>query len=120
MNYEKNDVPLVKFGILADIQYANVEDLEKYGRFRYYRNSLNLLRSAIKDWQQLKSTSDEINFILDLGDLVDSIQSGTYLEDMNLILNEIDLLFDNKKVDRADRPLVLHCWGNHEGNKCLI
>jgi hypothetical protein len=110
-NIDEN--PLVTFGIFADVQYANVDDLEQYGRIRYYRNSLNLLKSAIKDWKQLKHTPNEIKFVLDLGDLVDAIKSKTYINDLEFILNEIDDLFD---VDRLDN--VLHVWGNHEVYGC--
>jgi manganese-dependent ADP-ribose/CDP-alcohol diphosphatase len=105
--------PLVTFGILADVQYANVDDLEQYGRIRYYRNSLNLLRSAISDWKSLKRTSNEIKFVLDLGDLVDAVKSKAYFDELNLILNEIDTLFDTNTLNN-----VLHVWGNHEVYGC--
>ena len=86
MSPAKTDVkePLVTFGILADVQYANVDDLEQYGRIRYYRNSLNLLRSAISDWKSFKRTTNEIKFVLDLGDLVDAVKSKVYFDELNL------------------------------------
>ncbi|VDH96727.1 manganese-dependent ADP-ribose/CDP-alcohol diphosphatase [Mytilus galloprovincialis] len=45
---------LLKFGVVADLQYANIEDGYNWNgtKMRYYRSSLNLLQKAMKDWKQ--------------------------------------------------------------------
>ena len=44
------DNPLLTFGIVADVQYAEVNDLIKYGRKRYYSTVLDNLRQALQKW----------------------------------------------------------------------
>ena len=62
--------PHITFGIVADVQYADIEDGTDFSktRVRYYRNSLNLLKNAINEW---KRPSDPVAFVLQLGDLID-------------------------------------------------
>ncbi len=62
--------PLVTFGVLTDVQYADCEDGTDYSQTRqhFYRNSLNLVKNAVNDW---KSCSERISFIIQLGDLID-------------------------------------------------
>jgi manganese-dependent ADP-ribose/CDP-alcohol diphosphatase len=99
--------PIVSFGMVADVQYASdVDDLEQYGRMRYYKNSLNLLKSAITDWKNFENTKNEVKFLLDLGDIADSFKGNKYIEDLNKVLDEMETLF---------RPeSIFHVWGNHE------
>ena len=94
-----NEPPLARFGVLADVQYADVDDLEQYGRVRYYRNSRSLLRSAVNDWKKQNT-----EFILDLGDLVDAVKSKSYHSDLELVLHEMSLLFDEKSTSQP------HTW----------
>lgn len=54
--------PLLRFGLIADIQYA---DCETAGT-RYYRNSLPKLEAAIKEFNTLP-----LDFVVNLGDLID-------------------------------------------------
>ena len=62
--------PLFSFGIIADVQYADVDDGHNYSRTkgRYYRNSVNLLTEAIKCWNNM---SPKPSFMFQLGDLID-------------------------------------------------
>lgn len=55
--------PKIRFGLLADIQYADTD--QKMGR--YYRNSLVKLDSCIRAMNQR-----EVDFIVNLGDLIDN------------------------------------------------
>ena len=57
-------------GIIADVQYADVDDGHNYSRTkgRYYRNSVNLLTEAIKCWNNM---SAKPSFMFQLGDLID-------------------------------------------------
>jgi len=54
--------PLFSFGILADAQYA---DNEAVGN-RFYRSSLEKLRDAVTKFRK-----DSVDFIINLGDLID-------------------------------------------------
>ncbi|KAL2077985.1 hypothetical protein ACEWY4_025670 [Coilia grayii] len=101
---EDCEPPLFAFGIIADVQYADIDDglNFKQTRKRYYRNSLKLLQKAIDSWNV---ENVKPNFILQLGDIVDGF---------------------NKKYDASQRaldtvlrefnhsPAVHHVWGNHE------
>ena len=73
---EENSCILFSFGLIADVQYADIENAtreimpeKKCTRTRYYRNSLRLLREAVADWnsQELKPA-----FVIQLGDLFDA------------------------------------------------
>ncbi|KAK7490862.1 hypothetical protein BaRGS_00017918 [Batillaria attramentaria] len=65
----ENDCHLT-FGLIADVQYADIEDGMNYAqtRKRYYRASLDLLQRAVTDW---KTSHPNIAFVLQLGDLID-------------------------------------------------
>ncbi|XP_067860428.1 manganese-dependent ADP-ribose/CDP-alcohol diphosphatase-like isoform X2 [Heptranchias perlo] len=93
------------FGVIADIQYANIENGFNYAgtRERYYRNSLRLLRGAIKEWNE-ETTAPK--FILQLGDIIDGCNSQLKSSDdaLQAVIHE----FAN-----CMSP-VHHIWGNHE------
>eukprot|EP00638_Chattonella_subsalsa_P009670 CAMPEP_0117737930 /NCGR_PEP_ID=MMETSP0947-20121206/2818_1 /TAXON_ID=44440 /ORGANISM="Chattonella subsalsa, Strain CCMP2191" /LENGTH=340 /DNA_ID=CAMNT_0005553505 /DNA_START=225 /DNA_END=1247 /DNA_ORIENTATION=- len=60
--------PLFKFGIISDIQYADIEDGTGFsGRPRYYRHSLDILKAAAQDW----SERGDVDFAVHLGDILD-------------------------------------------------
>ncbi|XP_056153625.1 manganese-dependent ADP-ribose/CDP-alcohol diphosphatase [Lampris incognitus] len=98
--------PLFTFGVIADIQYADIDDGFNYKRTRkrYYRSSLQLLQNAQRAWSSPSAVKPA--FILQLGDVIDGL---------------------NKRDDASDRALaavmselssgpaeVHHVWGNHE------
>lgn len=58
----KNGKKLFSFGLIADIQYA---DVEKTGN-RDYRNSLNKLENCIEEFNR-----QNLSFIITLGDMID-------------------------------------------------
>ncbi|XP_078426848.1 manganese-dependent ADP-ribose/CDP-alcohol diphosphatase [Cetorhinus maximus] len=93
------------FGVIADIQYANTENGFNYSgtRERYYRNSLHLLRSAIKEWNEEPTTP---KFILQLGDIIDGCNSQIKSSEdaLQTVINEFA---------KCSSP-VHHIWGNHE------
>lgn len=69
-----NIKPLVTFGILTDVQYADVDDGMSYDkkRHRYYRNSLNLVKEAVRNWKQHElDNSTKFKFLIQLGDIID-------------------------------------------------
>jgi manganese-dependent ADP-ribose/CDP-alcohol diphosphatase len=100
-----SNTPIVSFGILSDVQYADTDDDFNYAkdRLRYYRNSRNLVREAVNYWSLLPNDVN-FQFILQLGDLIDGKckKESKQNEALNQILSE----FKDFKV--------YHCWGNHE------
>lgn len=103
--------PSIVFGVLADVQYADVDDVLQYGRMRFYRNSLKLLRKTLHNWKQYESENNtKLKFILQLGDLIDGFrakQINKTDECLNQVLNEF-------KTAQIDFDNLLHIWGNHE------
>ncbi|XP_029456103.1 manganese-dependent ADP-ribose/CDP-alcohol diphosphatase isoform X2 [Rhinatrema bivittatum] len=93
------------FGVIADIQYADIENrLNHWGtRMRYYRDSLRLLQSAIEEWKEEVPCP---SFILQLGDIIDCLNQyrSTTKTSLKSVLKEIGKI----KVP------FHHVWGNHE------
>ncbi|XP_075949139.1 manganese-dependent ADP-ribose/CDP-alcohol diphosphatase isoform X2 [Anarhichas minor] len=105
MDDRPNETPLFTFGVIADIQYADIDDGYNYTRTRrrYYRSSLQLLRNAQKSWSE---SAVKPEFILQLGDIIDGFNKGHDASDQALdtVLRE----FSSSRVE------VHHVWGNHE------
>lgn len=96
-------IPHFKFGLIADVQYADSENGFNFSRTneRFYRKSLTLLKEAVQHWKQAK-----VDCVLQLGDIIDGKcrpekQSDTCLQ---RVLNQFNEL-------QGD---VYHVWGNHE------
>ncbi|KAF4710744.1 hypothetical protein FOZ63_011194 [Perkinsus olseni] len=98
---------LFRFGVIADVQYADVDDTSNYTRTkqRCYRRSAQVLRNAITWWNSLQCPP--VNFVVNLGDLVDGRNRGLNIQDraMSKIMSEFDAL---------NCPRVIHMIGNHE------
>ncbi|KAA8581015.1 manganese-dependent ADP-ribose/CDP-alcohol diphosphatase isoform X1 [Etheostoma spectabile] len=97
--------PLFTFGVIADIQYADVDDGYNFARTRrrYYRSSLKLLRNARESWSD---SAVKPEFILQLGDIIDGFNKGQDASDraLHTVLREF-----------SSGPAELHhVWGNHE------
>lgn len=96
---------LFSFGVIADIQYADLEDGYDFlaTRRRYYRHSLHHLQNAIEDWN-----GEEIppQFVLQLGDIIDGFNAQHKT-------SEKALAKVMKKFKKLKAP-VHHIWGNHE------
>ncbi|KAJ3608463.1 hypothetical protein NHX12_025510 [Muraenolepis orangiensis] len=97
--------PLFTFGVIADVQYADIDDGFNFTgtRRRFYRGSLGLLRSACRAW---RSAPLRPRFVLQLGDLIDGFNrphaAGRPALDAAL-----------RELSAAAAP-VHHVWGNHE------
>lgn len=96
-------IPHFKFGLIADVQYADSENGFNFSRTseRFYRKSLTLLKEAVQHWKQAK-----VDCVLQLGDIIDGKcrpekQSEKCLQ---RVLNQFNEL-------QGD---VYHVWGNHE------
>ncbi|OWF51856.1 manganese-dependent ADP-ribose/CDP-alcohol diphosphatase-like [Mizuhopecten yessoensis] len=95
--------PLCTFGIIADVQYGDLE--EKYNfhktRLRNYRKSLDLLERAVTNW-----TADGVDCVLQLGDIIDGFNKPQKASE-SALSSVIDVL-------NVFPGPVYHTWGNHE------
>ncbi|MEQ2194924.1 hypothetical protein XENOCAPTIV_004773 [Xenoophorus captivus] len=96
---------LFTFGVIADVQYADLDDGFNFTRTRkrYYRSSLQLLKNALKSWSESAVKPD---FILQLGDLIDGFNKlhGASQRALDTVLREFG----------SCPAKVHHVWGNHE------
>lgn len=104
---ESDSVPLFSFGVIADIQYADIEDGFNFTRTRqrFYRSSLELLERAQKHWSE---ETPRPRFVLQLGDLIDGFNRTHEASEKAL-----DTVLSRLSPGPADIP-VHHVWGNHE------
>ncbi|XP_039596268.1 manganese-dependent ADP-ribose/CDP-alcohol diphosphatase [Polypterus senegalus] len=95
--------PLFVFGVIADVQYANVENGCNYlkTRRRYYRNSVTLLHDAVERWNGIAP-----HFIVQLGDLIDGLNKKH-----NFSAKALEIVM--KEFQRC-KTKIHHVWGNHE------
>ncbi|XP_023131960.1 manganese-dependent ADP-ribose/CDP-alcohol diphosphatase [Amphiprion ocellaris] len=105
MTDHPSQTPLFTFGVIADIQYADIDDGYNYTRShrRYYRNSLQLLSKAQRSWSE---SAVKPHFILQLGDIIDGFnkRDGASEKALDSVLRELSRC-----------PVeVHHVWGNHE------
>ncbi|XP_047615170.1 manganese-dependent ADP-ribose/CDP-alcohol diphosphatase isoform X2 [Phacochoerus africanus] len=96
---------LFSFGVIADIQYADLEDGYNFqgNRRRYYRHSLLHLQGAIEHWNKESSTPC---CVLQLGDVIDGYNAQYRASEK--ALERVMTTFQMLKVP------VHHTWGNHE------
>jgi len=104
---DRNDTPIISFGLITDIHYADNDERWNYTKthLRRYRNALKLVNEACNYWLNGKYS---ISFILQLGDLIDGIcfKNKTSINDLNTILEEFTKNFQSLQI--------YHIWGNHE------
>ncbi|CEG40772.1 manganese-dependent adp-ribose cdp-alcohol diphosphatase-like [Plasmopara halstedii] len=64
---------LVSFGLVTDVQYADVEDGWDFHHTtkRYYRNALTQLHATIANWLYEAESGTKLRFAVNLGDLID-------------------------------------------------
>ncbi|CAN9508876.1 unnamed protein product [Ophioblennius macclurei] len=112
MEPQNGTKPLFTFAVIADIQYADMEDGYNFTRSsrRYYRGSLRLLGNAQRRWKEEDEEEDGGNkpgFLLQLGDIIDGFNKRDAASDRALetVLAQL----------RSGGPAeVHHVWGNHE------
>jgi manganese-dependent ADP-ribose/CDP-alcohol diphosphatase len=113
MSSETPDKPLVVFGILTDVQYANCENGASHGVPRYYRNSLELVRNAVRAWKAYEeSNNQELKFVIQLGDLLDG--KTAKIEEPLDALDRVLACFEHFHSPNDGQTRLLHIWGNHE------
>ncbi|CAM9854741.1 unnamed protein product, partial [Choristocarpus tenellus] len=98
---------LFSFGAISDVQYADCDDGWNFKQTyrRYYRGGLVQLRKAVDVWLG----SEEHQFVLQLGDLIDGRNSP--------VASEAALSATRRELDRLAKALplgVLSSLGNHE------
>ncbi|KAI8512344.1 hypothetical protein Bbelb_089830 [Branchiostoma belcheri] len=100
----REERPLFSFGIIADVQYGDLDDAKNFTqtKVRYYRNALYLLREAVQHWKE----ENKIHFMLQLGDVIDGFNTRRKNSEnaLRAVLREFE------GVPFA----VHHIWGNHE------
>lgn len=96
---------LFSFGVIADIQYADLDDGYDFlgTRKRYYKQSLHHLQCAVEYWNGMET---QLEFVLQLGDIIDGFNAQHNMSESALerVMKEF------KKL----RTPVHHIWGNHE------
>lgn len=71
---DAKSAPLLQFGVIADVQYADNDDKPAWynpSKTRYYRNSLNQLEQAFNYWDK-----KNVRFVLQLGDIIDALSKS--------------------------------------------
>ncbi|QCE14408.1 manganese-dependent ADP-ribose/CDP-alcohol diphosphatase-like [Vigna unguiculata] len=94
--------PLFSFGLISDVQYADIPDGRSFlGVPRYYRHSILVLQRAVKEW----NTHQKHKFVINFGDIVD----GFCPKDQSL--GAVQKVVDEFEMFRGGP--VYHMIGNH-------
>jgi len=123
--------PIMTFGVIADIQHADIDDGYNFHRtfMRFYRHALQKLKDAIQVWNESK-----VDFAVQLGDVIDgfSIKHGHRDDDFENLSNIIKQFkcvglpvckrkkegvyvpLEENAPDESKTPYMCHLWGNHE------
>ena len=106
---------LFSFGLITDIQYADICDRQNSsnGRWRRYRNALFCLQEAVAHWKIVKSMPA---FIVQLGDIIDGFNASLVDASDNQRSFSKEAL-DAVMKEFSKLPLempVFHNLGNHE------
>ena len=91
-----NTTPLFRFGAIADIQYADIEDAMNFSKTenRCYRGTLQHTHTAVAYWNQ---QAPKLAFVAQLGDLIDGQNSGTYGQGLS---------FDEPQTQQAFKDIM--------------
>lgn len=106
---------LFSFGLITDIQYADICDRQNYQKtkWRRYRNALTCLRRAVSHWKDAKSSPA---FIVQLGDIIDGFNANSIDANdsgRNLSKEALEaVMIEFSKL--PDGVPVFHNMGNHE------
>ncbi|MCH94063.1 manganese-dependent ADP-ribose/CDP-alcohol diphosphatase-like, partial [Trifolium medium] len=93
--------PLFSFGLISDVQYADIPDGRSFlGVPRYYRHSFLVLQRAVKEW----NTHQKHKFVINLGDIVDGFcPKDQSIHAVKKVVDEFGMF----------RGPVYHMIGNH-------
>eukprot|EP00897_Mesotaenium_endlicherianum_P000925 jgi/Mesen1/10833/ME000093S10354 len=95
--------PLFSFGVITDVQYADIPDgTSFFGSRRYYRHSLEVLRRAVKHWN---TGGSSVSFAVHFGDILDGFCPSTQsFSALQRVLHEFKQL---------QGGVTYHMIGNH-------
>jgi len=81
--------PLFSFGLISDVQYADIPDGRSFlGVPRYYRHSILVLRRAVKEW----NTYQKHMFVINFGDIVDGFcPKDQSIDSVRKVVDEFDI-----------------------------
>mmetsp|Transcript_24525 Transcript_24525/g.43521 ORF Transcript_24525/g.43521 Transcript_24525/m.43521 type:complete len:462 (-) Transcript_24525:59-1444(-) len=107
--------PLFRFGVIADVQYADINNGTSFGggEYRYYRGTANNLQAAVSWWNK---ECPDIRFVAQLGDLIDGQNAGKYGEGLNFTVPQSETAFQHvmSHLERCTCKAWHHAVGNHE------
>jgi manganese-dependent ADP-ribose/CDP-alcohol diphosphatase len=69
LNPARHSSSLFSFGVIADIQYADIEDRGHPESRRHYRHTLEVVKSATQWWRD----NGKLDFLLHAGDMIDQL-----------------------------------------------
>jgi manganese-dependent ADP-ribose/CDP-alcohol diphosphatase len=99
-NNKNRQSPIVRIGMLADIQYADVEDGFSYsGNPRYYRHALHSAVVAADHFQR-----EKVDVVINLGDTVDG-KAGRDTTQLDAVVTALHGTYSHGPI--------LHVYGNH-------
>ncbi|CAK9137533.1 unnamed protein product [Ilex paraguariensis] len=81
--------PLLSFGIISDVQYADIPDGRSFiGVPRYYRHSILVLQRAVQKW----NNHQKLKFVINFGDIVDGFcPKDQSLNAVKKVVNEFQI-----------------------------
>lgn len=93
--------PLFSFGLISDVQHADIPDGRSFlGVPRYYRHSILVLQRAVKNWNDLQ----QHKFVINFGDIVDGYcPKDQSFDTVKKVVNEFEMF----------KGPVYHMIGNH-------
>ena len=109
-----NDSFLFRFGVISDIQYADMDDASNFSgtEQRAYRDSARHAAEAIHHWSALETRP---LFIAQLGDLIDGQNAGKYGQGLDLEEPQSEEALNTVLEAWRDCPIpTYHAIGNHE------
>lgn len=102
--------PRLRFGMIADVQYADYDDREAWynpAKTRFYRNSLRQVQKAFAHWESFGDQEEErVDFILQLGDIIDALNTESCSQ--TAINRTLSAFLTNSRMP------TFHTVGNHE------
>ena len=106
--------PSFRFGLISDIQYADINDAMNFSKTeqRTYRGGIEYTRAAVQYWNNMQP---QPHFIMQLGDIIDGQNNGTYGQGLNLKQPQSQSALSSitQELDHSQMP-IHHIIGNHE------
>ncbi|XP_023237058.1 manganese-dependent ADP-ribose/CDP-alcohol diphosphatase-like [Centruroides sculpturatus] len=102
-----SSAPLAIFGVLTDVQYADVDNRPAgYDptKTRYYRQALDHVDSAFNYWQKM---THPVKFVLQCGDIIDGLNRES-CGSLTALQKTLDRFEQHKNIP------TFHTVGNHE------